>query len=690
MAHFNSVIRELNRYGTKGHECLEVCKGVLKTKSHGNWFQRLIRHFYKPKGERIQTVAKFAVRFFQQNEEHLTDTKVLRLLLPTLQKANYGKEIEKLIDRVRERIMKEEDQSISSEEILSDHSTTSRELSSEFSVISNEISDLDSSEIKEDSQSNHLTNTQLTQLVDSAVILARDLADKYDRERALKDLSIQLLKVDPEKAIETARSIERAESRDNTLEAMVAEQVKNDPEGALVTAISIESDHYRAIALRSAAGVLFAQDPDSALELLAEAVDIARRCENVKFRSWALKEITSQQVKFDINDAIATARSIEDASYRAHAFSAIAVELANADHELSSELFSLAVITASEQPPRPIVNRNVCVDRDLCSIAIEQAKVNPEGALDTASRIEGSYDKEEALYAIAIELVRVDLEKAFDVARLIGTEYRFYEVLLPIVLEQLKVDPERAITMARSVRGEVSKNNALRKIAIEHAKSDPEGGIALARSIDNPSISGLTLYDIAVEFKKEDPAGANQIFDEVLIMARREDREDARKRLFTRYYLLVSLAEEKIEKDPAWASEILREAVTALRMIEGGITESNFTKIGVLQVKLNLQEALETVSHIRFDMGREFAQGNVLIELAKDNPEKAIELARSIENTDPQIFALQGIAVELANSDPEMSYRTFEETMELIESIEDCRDRSIRLKALAECLAKLV
>jgi len=97
---FNKVVNDLNTFGTNRHEHLVVQRGALKTKSRGSWLNRLIQYFYKPKNERIQNVANFALHFFREHKEYITNTATLERLVPTAYKGNSGRELEVLITEI--------------------------------------------------------------------------------------------------------------------------------------------------------------------------------------------------------------------------------------------------------------------------------------------------------------------------------------------------------------------------------------------------------------------------------------------------------------------------------------------------------------------------------------------------------------------------------------------------------------
>jgi len=118
----HSVIRDLNQFGTEGHERLEVRGEDLRTASRGNWLERVFELIYKPKCTRIKAVSQFALKYFQEHEDQITDTTTLKQLLPTLRKGNCGRGLEELISRIEERL--KEKATIIDSEITTDHEET--------------------------------------------------------------------------------------------------------------------------------------------------------------------------------------------------------------------------------------------------------------------------------------------------------------------------------------------------------------------------------------------------------------------------------------------------------------------------------------------------------------------------------------------------------------------------------------
>ena len=353
-------------------------------------------------------------------------------------------------------------------------------------------------------------------------------------------------------ALSAVRSIDDADSRAGALRVIAAAQAKaRDAKSArdifaaaLSAARSIDDALSRAWALRHIAEAQAdAGDVRAARNICAAALSAARSIDNADNRG-VLCNIAAMQAAWDMKGAFATARSIDDAFYRADALGDIAAAQA-----AKGDLDGAFDTVRSIDPERRA--------RALCGIAcVQAAERDMKGAFATAKRIGGTgkaRDHARVLHDIASAQAKArDLDGALATAQSIDIVpwdaacawYRSFalcdiasaqaeagdspsarntfadalstarsfdivdrwdadnraRVLRYIALARAKAgDMDGAFDTARSIDNAGERADALRGIACaQAAREDMSGAFATARSIDNALRRAGALHDIAV------------------------------------------------------------------------------------------------------------------------------------------------------------------------------------------------
>ena len=143
----------------------------------------------------------------------------------------------------------------------------------------------------------------------------------------------------------------------------------------------------------------------------------------------------------------------------------------------------------------------------LVNIVREQAKIDIEGAKNTANQIERLYNKAEALRNIASEQAKTDIKGAKDTFNLAKATANQLQVarkavaLQEIAITQAKTDIEGAKDTANQIQKTYYKDMALLNIAIEQAKTDIEGAKATVNQIEMTALKARCKIKLIVQQK---------------------------------------------------------------------------------------------------------------------------------------------------------------------------------------------
>ena len=447
---FNRVMHDLDQFGSKGHERLVIRNGILKTKSRGNWIERLIQHFYKPKNERIQNVARVTFHFLKENQDRIDNPDVLQKFVPALHKGKYGSRLENLISDMNE-------------------STT-------------ELSEV--STVEENNEENQTEQNKILRsyIFGEAIEIANDFGE-FRRKIALSRIASEQSKIDLEAATKTARMITDDHWRNDAFGHIAAEIALTDREHALVIVSDMDSEENRNWAYCKIAKKLTTIN-------LQQSIEITTRINHDAPLGKALSEIAMVQAGDDIEEGLRSAREIGNSYDRNTTLQKLSVKLVDVNLERAFEV------------ARTIAEHYHTLT--LCKIAAQLIKNDREKALDIVRGFEKSYKRVIGLARLAVAIAEQDLEyakqlitEAKEIAR---EDPEHYQISIYwIVRIQRKMDPEGSIEMIQDVEREGSRSELLVKIATTQAKTDLEGALKTARGIEYPLHRATALAQVAAQ-----------------------------------------------------------------------------------------------------------------------------------------------------------------------------------------------
>jgi len=199
----------------------------------------------------------------------------------------------------------------------------------------------------------------------------------------------------------------------------------------------------------------------------------------------------------------------------------------------------------------------------------------------------------------------------------------------------VKTDPERAREMADKI-----EDSDLRKrcrafvdfIGVRTAlkRKNTEAVLRIVRTGYLPSIQKVWAYTEVAQILKSDPIGALQILSEASAEARRIDQKDPQ-----RVQALTAIATSFLVVDRLQGWETMGEAVKAASHIDELSGEAG--KVTVQLKTGNMVTAID-VDVPGFDLA------GIFTSLAKEDLQRAIDLARGFSATEPRAIAVVAIA----------------------------------------------
>jgi hypothetical protein len=340
------------------------------------------------------------------------------------------------------------------------------------------------------------------------------------------------------------------------------------------------------------------------------------------------------------------------------------------------------------------------------------AATNPARAtrlLDDAERVADSitddYFRAYSLTEVAQALAAADPARAIRLVdqaeRLLESvtdesQRRYTPLLLAGPLTVL--DPARARRYfslagqnALALKSEASGDSELSRIARAQARLDPERALDTARCISSKFMRASAIAAVAEELKAIEPALATQILDEA------ERAISMIDSAYLRVCAYASLAGTLTDLDPDRAGRLLADAERVAPSIEGDhLKASGLAKLGKVLVKIDpvdgarlvadaeravrslsdekvtaLDNVAPAVALIAPDRAVSLAQSipatfsetrartllAIVRVLADQDPDKALQVARTISTDDLKSLALEAVAQALASTEPDQAIR---------------------------------
>lgn len=161
-------------------------------------------------------------------------------------------------------------------------------------------------------------------------------------------------------------------------------------------------------------------------------------------------------------------------------------------------------------------------------------------------------------------------------------------------------------------------------------QKNTEGALRIIRSGELSPIQRVWAYTEIAQFRKADPIGALELLRDAAAEARRIDNANPQ-----RVQALIAIATSFYEVDPLRAWDAMAEAVKA-----ASYTDDFKGEAGKVTADLRTRSM---VARFDFDVPR-FDLNNIFSLLAKDDLQRAIELAKRFSAEEPRAIAIFAIA----------------------------------------------
>jgi histidine ammonia-lyase len=378
--------------------------------------------------------------------------------------------------------------------------------------------------------------------------------------------------------------------------------------------------------------------------LFDEALETARNLQDESYRASALSALAPHLPESLFDEALETARNLQDESYRASALSALAPHL-------PESLFDEALETA----------RNLQDESYRASALSALAPHLPESlfdeALETARNLQAESYRASALSALAPHLPESLFDEALETARNLQDEYSRAWALSALAPHGPESLFDEALETARNLQAESSRARALSALAPHLPESLFDEALETARNLQDEYYRAWALSALA-------PHGPESLFDEALETARNLQDESSRARALSALapHLPESLFDEALETARNLQDEYSR--ARALSALAPHGPESLF------------DEALETARNLQDESYRARALSALAPHLPESLFDEALETARNLQDESSRARALSALAPHLPES-------LFDEALETARNLQDESYRASALSALA-------
>ncbi len=422
--------------------------------------------------------------------------------------------------------------------------------------------------------------SQLEQPLQNALTIARAIEDEYWRARALAGLAPHLPESLLREALAAARAVEDRYWRERALAELALRMAElSHHEEALAIAQAIENEWWRARALAGLALQL-------SRPLLQQALEAALVIGWGRARAEALAVMASRLAELGHpEEALATAREIENGYWRARALAGLVPHL-------------------------------------------PQSKQVLREALGQAQEVGDAYDRAQALVELALHLPEPDqaLQEALAAARAIGDEQRRVSVLLELAshLSNPEQALQEALAAARGIQSEHSRARVLEELGSYLPEDLLWEALVVARMVEDERLRAQVVESLAVRLADLGHS------DEALAVAREIENE---------YWRAGALA----RLVPHLPESLLREALVETLALRTELQERVFDEgdkrgraLGEMASRLaelgHPEEALAIAREIEDEYLRARTLGELTPHLTELLLEEALAMAWAIED----------------------------------------------------------
>ena len=442
---------------------------------------------------------------------------------------------------------------------------------------------------------------------------------------------------------------------------------------------------------------------------IEEAIETAKRIEDQKQRSDAMTHIAVKLAEINrIEDAIKIAERIEDMREKARALAGIAIRLARMDRIEEA----VKIIEKAKEITEEIENpwQRAEIMADIAIVLMKMNKLNDtigimKRARETVERIKNPWQRDWTLAHIATILVETNrTEEAIETAKKIEDVAHRVETLVDIAVRLARMDRieeavkiiEKAKELTEEIKNPWQRDWALAHIAVKLAEMNRiEKALETAGRIEDLKRRSWALADIASILMEMD-----MMKEAVEIMRRAKEIaeriKEVKQRSRTLGYIAVKLAEMNRIEEALKIAEKIGEAEErakvladiAIKLIEMRESERAIKMVEkAIKMTGEMKDAEREAKTIA-DIAVKLAEMNRIKE-AIEMIEKAKKTAERIENAWQKAEMMTNIAVKLARINEEEAIKMIEKAKEIAGRIENVKRRSWIMAYIVVKLAEM-
>lgn len=407
------------------------------------------------------------------------------------------------------------------------------------------------------------------------------------KDQLLRQVAGDLVRVDPQRAVELALSVNRADRR-ATLMNILTEWAQQDAPAAAQWLESNPGKVNRMVAFQiaSAYGV---QNP-------TEALDWAQRFDRASNRS-LVGVVLGAYAEENPADALRLAMGLEAGAKRGQAITAVLGAAARRDPEFAKD--NLDKVPGGQFRSQAVMN-----------IAMQIVRSDPRAAVEWVKSVGDEQAKADGLSSLAQALANSDPETAASLTDEVPSAHRA-EWVAAVASAYAQQDPEAAVRWARTYLNDPAYPHILWRLVSRLAATDPQAAFELAATAPDPRQRDQAIASMVGRAAFENPETAVRWIDRI---------SDERQRT----HAVGSIAAQWAQVDAAAA----RKWVTSL---ESGAARDQGLSMLVSNSSLPLEEASSLLGQIQSQDRRMDA----VLMTARRLGQRDVEAARTLLRRHP-------------------------------------------------------
>ncbi len=487
-----------------------------------------------------------------------------------------------------------------------------------------------------------------------------------------------------DEAMAMAEKSHDSSRRSGALYVLTVEMAKVDVDRAVKVAMKNENPYSSADALLEAARELVKINPESALEVVRKIPE----SELLRFLGITLKRLDEKLKEKWLYPAEKWARDNFDAfaSAKAEILWQIAENIGKTDKERAITLLEQGITTAEKiiDPYRKY--------KSLLEILVKMAEVDVQRALEWADEVSDPEAKDEALHKISSDLTKVDVPQALAISDKIANPTEKSLTLVEIASELMKTDKtsalallEKATAIAEEIKYPQNKVEVYSDIASQLAEMEPGRALSLFEVAIH--IAENEMYDgwrkdyafsvISRGLSRVDIGRALEVSEKITALNEKAETLEsiAIQAVRTSPDLVLEIVEQMPEFEPKPASWLNKD----------GLLSSLARKAA----RVNLSLSLQVVEKIPDPYWKNLSWVEIAEPLAEVDLRKALDIVEKVVDPGWKADVFHHIANRLVDRQPDLAVSFYERALIEARKLENEKDTAMVSRFIASDLARV-